>query len=94
MQVEGQTFENQPVEIDGNTYVNCTFHDCMLVFRGKEPFMFSGSRMLGTTNFRFDDAAAVTVAAIKFMANPATGLQDKIVSTFPELFRIHGEWGG
>lgn len=48
MEYRDQTFENETIQLDGNTFTGCTFQNCMLVFDGTEP------PNLGANQFRGD----------------------------------------
>lgn len=36
--VIGKAFHNQPVHLDGKSYVSCKFHNATLIYEGKAPF--------------------------------------------------------
>jgi hypothetical protein len=60
MQIQGITFENTDVEVDGNTYEGCTFKHCTFVYRGGPPPMFVHCSVEGIL-LRFDGAAHNTL---------------------------------
>jgi hypothetical protein len=37
-QVQGKTFKNETVQLDGNDFVDCTFENVVLKFDGQAPF--------------------------------------------------------
>ena len=75
------------VELDGNEYTGCTFNKCLLVYSGGAVPSLTDSDLIGV-RFEFREAAANTVALMKLMAAPNSGLQHVIRDTFPSL-RLH-----
>lgn len=65
---EGQTFRNQRVSIDGNTYVRCQFHNCELVYAGGDNV---GLQYCDFDNVRwtFDGPAARTIVFMTGLYN-------------------------
>jgi hypothetical protein len=61
MQIQGSTFENDIVELDGNTYAHCDFRHCVLAYRGEPPPRFAQCSFL-QCSFRFEDAAGHTLS--------------------------------
>lgn len=41
---KNKTFKNDEIVVDGNEYIDCRFDNCVLVFEGGEPPVFSGCR--------------------------------------------------
>ena len=83
-QYVGNSFSRCAVELDDTDFTDCKFDDCELVYRGgRPPTMDSCS--FTNTRFKFEGAAANTVAFLKAMASPKSGLQLIIRETFPEL---------
>lgn len=62
-QVQGVTFTNETVVLDGNEYLNCTFNNCELVFRGTDTVSLHGVTA-NNCRWTFAGAAGLTV---KFM---------------------------
>lgn len=60
MRVEDQTFEDDTIRIDGNTYVRCTFQGCTFLFSASEPFGFDDCRF-DRCACAFSGAAKLTV---------------------------------
>ena len=60
VQYQGATFTNETVVLDGNDYSNCTFTDCVIVFRGTATVSLNE---VTTNNCRwtFEGAAGLTV---------------------------------
>jgi uncharacterized C2H2 Zn-finger protein len=44
MTFEKQNFQNETVELDGHTFVNCTFRRCVMVFSGTTEMSLTGCR--------------------------------------------------
>ncbi len=62
-QYQGATFTNETVVLDGNDYRNCTFTDCVIVFRGTAAVSLNGVTA-NNCRWTFEGAAGLTV---KFM---------------------------
>jgi hypothetical protein len=84
LKYEGKPFQRERVVLDGNEYDKCTFDLCELVYSGGPPPSFSNCSF---TNFRivFDGPAASTVAFLKAMSMPNSGMQSIVRDTFPDL---------
>ena len=78
------TFINVTVHLDGEEFENCTFTDCVLVYSGGPLPKLSGCD-LRKFALKFDGPAERTVAFLKLMAAPGSGLQKIVVDTFPAL---------
>ena len=61
-------FNHETVLLDGDSFVDCEFRDCRLVFSGGEPPTFSGCRF-DDCEWKFEDAAARTLAQLKLVWN-------------------------
>lgn len=44
--VRDKVYHHATVRIDGTLYVNCTFDECKLVFKGEEAFGFEGCNLI------------------------------------------------
>ena len=80
----GHTFQGGRVALDGNSFKGCTFDGCELVYSGGIPPALSGCSF-SNFNMRFEGAAANTIAFLKAMAAPSSGLQRVIRDTFRAL---------
>jgi hypothetical protein len=58
---QNETFTDQRVELDGNTYTNCTFVNSQMVFRAAAPVTLQGVNFENCT-WTFDDAAGLTIS--------------------------------
>lgn len=60
----GITYNHETVALDGESFADCEFRDCRLVYSGGEPPSFARCKFDGC-DWRFDDAAARTLAHMK-----------------------------
>ena len=56
-----KTYRNERVELDGGSFVNCSFEECEMVYSGGPPPRMEGCRISGGS-WSFAGAAANTVA--------------------------------
>ena len=61
-------FNHETVPLDGESFVDCEFRDCRLVFAGGEPPSFTGCRF-DDCEWKFEGAAARTLAQLKVVWN-------------------------
>ena len=59
-------FNHETVPLDGESFFDCEFRACRLVYAGGEPPIFKDCRFEGC-EWRFDDAAARTLAHLKLV---------------------------
>jgi len=62
------TYSHETVALDGETFVDCEFRDCRLVYAGGEPPVFRDCKF-HDCDWRQDDAAARTLAYLKVVWN-------------------------
>ena len=62
----GESFNHQTVELDGETFENCSFAACRLVYAGGELPHFEGCRF-DDCDWRFEEGAGRTLAYLKLM---------------------------
>ncbi|MGZ3375530.1 MAG: hypothetical protein ACXU8S_02930 [Phenylobacterium sp.] len=84
-----RTFTDQEltgrVLLDGGTFDHCRFHKAALIYiGGTPPNLVSCS--FRDVSFEFSGAAGRTVAFLKGMAAPSSGLSSVFKATFPKLF--------
>ena len=86
-QHQGETFTNETVVLDGNDYLNCTFTNCEIVFRGTASVSLHGINF-NDCRWTFDGPAGLT---INFMtALYQAGVTELIDGTFENIRRgIH-----
>ncbi len=81
---QGEAFSNEMVVLDGNDYLNCTFTNCEIVFRGTASVTLNGL-YLNDCRWTFDGPAGLT---INFMtALYQAGVTDLIDQTFENIRR-------
>lgn len=84
---EGQTFTNEQVHVDGNSFTNCYFENCNLVYSGGELPSLVGNELVQTT-ISFGGGAART---IQFMRAIYHGFDETgrtlIDNTFEQIMR-------
>jgi hypothetical protein len=80
MERSGETFCGA-ILVDGNRYQDCTFERCVLTYGGGVPPSFSNCRFNNST-LTFVGAAANTLAFLKAMDAPRSGLQRVVRETF------------
>ncbi|WP_091736462.1 hypothetical protein [Phenylobacterium immobile] len=59
-------YSHQTVALDGQTFVDCEFNACRLVYAGGEPPRFDGCRF-DDCDWRLEGAASDTLAYLKVM---------------------------
>jgi hypothetical protein len=79
--IKESKFRNTRVPLDGQEFVDCTFHDCTLIYSGGIPPSLKGCD-LGNSKLEFADAAKRTVEFLRAMASPTSGLQTVIRQLF------------
>jgi hypothetical protein len=62
---QGNTFTNTKINLDNQSFENCMFDGCTIVFSGKGPYRLSGCSF-NNCQFALDGAAALTV---KYLAD-------------------------
>jgi len=62
----GESYNHQTVLLDGETFSNCDFAACRLVYSGGEPPQFESCRF-DNCDWKFEDAAAQTLSYLKVM---------------------------
>jgi hypothetical protein len=80
---DGIHYQDATVELDGNTFQNCTFDRCTMVYRGNDlPYLISS--VFNNCQFRFDDAALRTITLLHRLY--AAGAE-KIVEEYIEMIK-------
>lgn len=64
----GVSYNHETVALDGEAFSNCTFQSCRLLYAGGEAPTFESCRFLDC-EWKFDAAAAETLACLKLMWN-------------------------
>lgn len=60
----GVIYNHETVQLDGETFSDCEFRDCRLVYAGGDAPVFHGCTFVGC-DWRQDEAAARTLAYLK-----------------------------
>ena len=58
-------FQGQRVDLDGATFEECTFRDCVMVYRGGPVMVMDRCTFDENTRWVFEDAAGRTVALLR-----------------------------
>jgi len=64
----GVSYNHQTVQLDGETFSQCQFAACRLIYSGGEPPKFDGCRF-DDCEWKFEEAAARTLSYHKAMWN-------------------------
>ncbi len=64
--IENQTFTKKRIELDGTQFQNCTFVECLLVYKGTDGTAMNGCQ-LDNTGFAFEGNAAKTIELLAAM---------------------------
>lgn len=81
MQV-GISYNHQTVALDGETFSNCDFAACRLIYSGGPPPEFDGCRF-DACEWKFEDAAADTLAYLRLMWN--VGAKAAVQTTIKDI---------
>lgn len=85
MRVKSQPFVDDAVEMDGNSFEDCTFKNCRMIFRARGPVHFNRCTFDNVFWF-FEDAAGLTIAFLGAIAGAGDDYgRSLIVNTFPFL---------
>ena len=68
------TFEGMDVEIDGESFIDCRFKDCRLVYSGGDLPSMSGCILSGSSMFFFSKEAGATLAFLARLYHGGFGL--------------------
>lgn len=91
MNFMNETFENTRVELHGNSYHNCTFKKCELVYDGDRSPTFYDNEYLDSI-FVFTGSALRTLYFLGNMYQAGDGGKEIVEKTFADLKdqKIHG----
>jgi len=82
MRYVNRTFQEKPVDVDGNQFVGCTFNDCKLMYYGG-PIPFFDSCTFDGSQFMFDKGAGNAVELLRELYH--SGLHQNVEAFFEEL---------
>jgi hypothetical protein len=83
LRIHGQTYEHTTVELDGNSYDECTFVGCRLIYSGLGPVGLSGCSLRNCA-FAFQGSAANAVAFLNGLAGDP-GLRRALIEILPNI---------
>ena|SRR5712691_1176211 len=86
MKVEGQTFINETVTLDGNEYLNCVFGKCRIAYGATAPAKLVNSEFDSCT-WEFIGAAGLTVDFMTALYAMGGGALELIEGTFNNIRR-------
>ena len=75
-------FNLETVPLDGEVFADCEFRECRMVFSGGKPPVFDNCRF-DACDWRFDDAAANTLAHLKVVW--AAGAKAQVQALIKEI---------
>jgi hypothetical protein len=78
----GASFNHQTIVLDGETYSDCTFTSCRLVYSGGEVPIFENCRF-ERCEWKHDDASARTLSYLKLMWG--VGAKAEVQATIKEI---------
>lgn len=86
-----KTFDNERIELHGNSYHNCTFRHCELVYDGDRSPTFHDNEFIDSV-FVFTGSALRTLYFLGNMYNSGDGGREVVEKTMSDLKnrRIHG----
>lgn len=85
MESSGKTFSSASETIDGNTYTDCRFDNCKLVYRGGEMPRISGCHF-ENCQWQFEDAAERTLVFLRQLYHGmGTGGAQLVEATLAQL---------
>lgn len=73
------------VQLDGSSFEHCVFKKAVLVYGGGVPPRIAGCTF-DDVSFQFVGPAGRTLAMLKAMSHPASGLADVVRASFSRLF--------
>lgn len=80
----GDIFSGVSVILDGNSYVDCTFHNCRIIFFGQASPKMENCNF-SACEFAFEGSAGQTVQFLEALAHGASGADAFIVKGILKL---------
>jgi hypothetical protein len=74
-------FQGQRVMVDGATFEDCTFRDCVMVYRGGPSPVMDHCTFDDSTRWAFEEAAGRTVALLKGIYQTDAGGKALVLET-------------
>jgi hypothetical protein len=82
--IEGKTYKDRRISLDGRNYDRCTFEGCTLTYKGGRAPRFTNCSFYDN-QFMFDGPAGNTVGFLQGISHPESSLQGLIFQIFPHL---------
>ena len=91
MNYSEHTFNNERIDLHGNSFRDCTFKNCELVYDGDRSPTFTGNKFIDTV-FVFTGAAVRTLYLLGNIYHAGEGGHEVIEKTFNDIREgaIHG----
>jgi hypothetical protein len=91
MHHRNESFENTRIELRGQSYQDCTFRNCELVFNGDRPPTLTNNRFTDTV-FVFTDAATRTLYLLSNVYHAGEGGREVVERMFADIrtHELHG----
>ena len=83
-EIEGQTYSDQKVNLDGKLFARCTFVRCILVYSGGDGGGINGCT-INNCVWKFEGAAANTIGFMAAMYHSGEGGRDLIEGTIKNI---------
>lgn len=87
-EINGASFTDQRIELDGKLFVRCTFVRCILVYAGGDGGGISGCT-INNCVWKFERAAANTIGFMAAMYHSGEGGRDLIEGTIKNIRAEH-----
>jgi len=88
MKYENQTFsKNETVELDNNEFINCTFDNCTIIFRGETLPGVKDCNFVGYIKWTFKDYARATLTLFSALNMTIPGYGESIFKDFMNSFK-------
>jgi len=87
-EINGTSFTDQRIELDGKLFVRCTFVRCILVYAGGDGGGISGCT-INNCVWKFERAAANTIGFMAAMYHSGEGGRDLIEGTIKNIRAEH-----
>lgn len=85
MLYSGKVFTNQRVRVDGNSYTDCTFTGCALIYGGNGTGVVMAGCKLDNTRIEFDECAGETIRFLTGLYHG--GFKEIVEQTFENVRR-------
>ena len=83
-----KNFEDETVNLDGNTYLRCNFTRCTIIYSGGEIPKLAHCNFTGES-WRFEGAAERTLILLQEFSRSGSGFEALVRGCFPALFKTN-----